>query len=122
MLTLLPTCSAPFADPNAWWLPAAVVGARIGWVQRVVTVDRLPRVTERVFALLSLVRFIDMVCSLVSGGYRPCVSEMSEHAFRITPAPYWSISSMRSTTYPLVVACSDEFRFVFQDGFELEHA
>ena len=40
------------ADPNAWWVAGRrVVGARIGWVQRVVTVDRLPRVTERVFGV-----------------------------------------------------------------------
>lgn len=40
------------ADPNAWWIAGRrVVGARVGWVQRVVTVDRFPRVTEWVFGV-----------------------------------------------------------------------
>ena len=63
-----------------------------------------------------------MVCSLVSGGYRPRVSEVPEHAFRIT---------LRAVLVDFIhevnhISASgrlfDEFRFVFQDGFELEHA
>ena len=95
-----------FADPIAWRVACCRIVCRwVGRVQRVVAIDRLPRVTERVFGVLSLVRFIDMVCSLVSGGYRPRVSEMPEQRSASPCEPYWSIARMRFAMYPFAVAC-----------------
>ena len=112
-----------FADPIAWRVACCRIVCRwVGRVQRVVAIDRLPRARSGYSALLSLVRFIDMVCSLVSGGYRPRVSEMPEQAFRITLRAVLVNSAHEVRDVSVRRRLSDEFRLVAQNGFQLEHA
>ena len=112
-----------FADPIAWRVACCRIVCRwVGRVQRVVAIDRLPRVTERVFGVAEFGEFIDMVCSLVSGGYRPRVSEMPEHAFRITLRAVLVNSAHEVRDVSVRRRLSDEFRLVAQNGFQLEHA
>ena len=63
-----------------------------------------------------------MVCSLVSGGYRPRVSEMPEQAFRITLRAVLVNSAHEVRDVSVRRRLSDEFRLVAQNGFQLEHA
>ena len=63
-----------------------------------------------------------MVWSLVSGGYRTCIAEMSEHTFRITLRAILVDFIHEVNHISAHGRLFDEFRLVLQDGFELEHA
>lgn len=54
--------------------------------------------------------------------YRPRVSEVPEHAFRITLRAVLIDSAHEVRDVSVRRRLFDEFRLAFQDGFQLEHA